>query len=94
MTIVSFLCTRVQNPTDEDFKKLLHLLGYLKNTRYKILVLKANKILRIEAYIDAAFALHFDSKSHTGIVIFIGGALVYAASRKQKQVCNKESYRE
>jgi hypothetical protein len=84
MTIVSFLCTRVQSPTDEDFKKLLHLLGYLKCTRYEILVLTPNKILRIEAYIDAAFALHFDSKSHTGIVIFVGGALVYAASRKQK----------
>ena len=33
---------------------------------------------------DAAFAIHSDSKSHTGVAVFVGGALVYAASRKQK----------
>ncbi len=35
---------------------------------------------------DAAFAPHVDFKSHTGVAIFIGGALVFAASRKQKCV--------
>jgi len=34
--------------------------------------------------VDAAFAIHSDSKSHTGVAVFVGGALVYAASRKQK----------
>ena len=33
---------------------------------------------------DAAFAIHSDSKSRTGVAVFVGGALVYAASRKQK----------
>ena len=41
-------------------------------------------LLSVEAYIDAAYALHGDSKSHTGIVIFVGEAMVFAASRKQK----------
>jgi hypothetical protein len=40
--------------------------------------------LFVQIYIDAAFALHHDSKSHTGIAVFVGGALVFAASRKQK----------
>ncbi len=35
---------------------------------------------------DASFALHSDSKSHTGIAVFIGGAMVFAASQKQKCV--------
>ncbi len=38
------------------------------------------------AYIDAAFAAHEDSKSHSGVVVFIAGILVYAASKKQQCV--------
>lgn len=40
----------------------------------------------MEAYIDALFASHHDGRSHTGVAIFFGGALVYVASRKQKCV--------
>jgi hypothetical protein len=38
----------------------------------------------LEAYIDASFALHPDGKSHTGIVVLLGGVGVFYASRKQK----------
>ena len=38
----------------------------------------------VQAYVDAAYALHQDSKSHSGVVIFIGETLVYVSSRKQK----------
>jgi len=44
------------------------------------------KHLKLEAYIDASFAPHHDSKSHTGVLIYLGDALVYVASRKQKCV--------
>jgi hypothetical protein len=40
----------------------------------------------VVAYIDAAFAAHEDSKSHSGVVVFIAGILVYAASKKQQCV--------
>ncbi len=43
-------------------------------------------LLQVEAYVDASFALHADSKSHTGIAVFIRGAMVFAASQKQKCV--------
>ena len=33
---------------------------------------------------DAAFAPHPNAKSHTGIALFLGEALVFTASRKQK----------
>jgi hypothetical protein len=38
----------------------------------------------VVAYVDAAYALHGDSKLHMGVVIYVGGTLVYVASRKQK----------
>jgi hypothetical protein len=35
------------------------------------------------AYIDAAFATHEDSKSHSGVAVFITGVLVYSVLKKQ-----------
>ncbi len=35
-------------------------------------------------YIDAAFAAHDDSKSHSGVAVYVAGVLVYASSWKQK----------
>ena len=40
--------------------------------------------MQVIAFMDAAFALHFDSKSHTGVMILVGGTVVYVSSRKQK----------
>jgi len=86
MTVVSFLCTRVKGPTVGDLRKLRHLLGYLEKTRDRPLVLKPQGMFNIEAYVDASFATHMDGKSHTGVLIKVGGVGVYFASRKQKCV--------
>jgi hypothetical protein len=83
---VSFLCTRVKEPTVQDREKLFHLLGYLQRTKERVLTLRPRGIFKLEAYIDASFALHPDGKSHTGIVILLGGVRVFFASRKQKCV--------
>jgi hypothetical protein len=41
LTVVSFLCTRVQAATEEDQSKLAHVLGYLKGTQDCTLLLRA-----------------------------------------------------
>ena len=84
MTVVSFLCIRVTKATEEDQAKLEHLLGYFNNTLKKRLNIAGDLLMLVVAYIDAAFALHFDSKSHTGVMILVGGTVVYVSSRKQK----------
>jgi hypothetical protein len=38
------------------------------------------------AYIDAAFALHDDSKSYTGVVIMLDTSVIYVGLQKQKCV--------
>ena len=50
----------------------------------KLYIRVSSKDMQIRAFVDAAFALHFDAKSHTGTVVTIGGAVVYVSSRKQK----------
>jgi len=85
LTIVTYLCTWVQHATIEDERKLARVLGYLKGTVGRALLLrKLSMKCMVVAYVDAAYALHSDSKSHTGVVIYVGGTLVYVASRKQK----------
>jgi hypothetical protein len=34
----------------------------------------------VEAYIDAAFISHHHSKSHTGLLILVGGFIIFSAS--------------
>jgi hypothetical protein len=85
LTVVTYLHTRVQNATVEDEKKLVRVLGYLAGTVSRTLLLRATDTdCNVVAYIDAAYALHGDSRSHTGVVIYVGNTLVYVSSRKQK----------
>ena len=41
---IAFLCTRVQEPTMQDWKKLGRVLKYLKNTKNMYLTMEANEI--------------------------------------------------
>ncbi len=84
LTVMSFLCTCVKALTEDDLHKLSHTLGYLCSTQQSVLVLKPTKPMQVESYIDAAFAAHDDSKSHSGVAIFVAGVLAYASSQKQK----------
>jgi hypothetical protein len=56
----------------------------LKHMQEHVLVLLGQASSVVRVYIDAAYALHFDSKSHTGVVIYVRERLVYVSSKKQK----------
>jgi len=86
LTAVGFLCTRVTRATVQDRLKLRRVLGYLKRTKQKTLHLKIGDFCQLQANVDAAFASHPDAKSQSGLAIFMGKALLFAASRKQKCV--------
>jgi hypothetical protein len=73
LTIVMFLCTRVQYASKQDREKLERVLGYLKWTEEEVLVLKPCVTGEIVAYVDAAYAIHNDSKSHMGVIIYVRG---------------------
>jgi hypothetical protein len=88
---VLYLCTRVREPTKEDFSKLLKLLGYLKLTKNKArLVSNRGDMRRLVAYVDASFASHADGKGHTGLVLKWGDTTLMTISRKQK-IATKDS---
>ena len=81
---IAFLCTRVRKPTMEDLDKLHHLLYYLKRTKDECLILKMDNTGTIKWYIDVAYAVHPDMRSHTGAVMTLGKGAVVSISSKQK----------
>ena len=83
-TTIAFLCTRVRDSTIEDWKKLVRLMSYLSKTKDETLTLKANGTNEIKWWIDAAFAVHPDMRSHTGAVMTLGEGAVQSISKKQK----------
>jgi hypothetical protein len=85
---VSFLTTRVSNPTVQDMSKLLRVLMYLNGTRDKCLILQAqdDSPLRVYSFIDSSYATHSDMVSHTGVYVTLGRGAVYAKSSRQKLV--------
>ncbi|MFN9978815.1 MAG: hypothetical protein ACK53Y_02815, partial [bacterium] len=58
-------------------RKLQRGLGYLQHTQNRTLLLRLTRKSRITAYVDAAYAVHDDSKSHSGVVVYVGNTLAY-----------------
>ena len=81
---ISILCTRVKSPNESDWKKLIRLLSYLNGTRNMVLTLSADNLRVIKWYVDAAFAVHPDFKSHTGGYMTFGKGAIASISCKQK----------
>jgi hypothetical protein len=86
ISVVRFLCTRLRDPTVEDRAKLELVLGYLKGTKDKVMVLRPSGLFQSVVYIDASFSAHLDGKSHSGVVLMVSGVAVNYGSRKQKCV--------
>ena len=87
LTTVAFLAKRVLCCTADDEAKLERLLGYLLGTRERGLVLRIGDNMTVSGYIDAAYGVHANGKSHTGCAIVLGeAALMYAKSGGQNIV--------
>ena len=81
---IAVLCTRVKEPTKDDWNKLMRLLEYLNGMRDDVLALAADSLHVIKWYVDIAFAVHPDFKSHTGGTMTFGTGAIQTISRKQK----------
>ena len=83
LTVVSFLCTRVTVATEQDQLKLERLLGYFKSTKARKFYIRVCKpaTMQVQMFVDAAFALHCDSKSHTGAVVTVGGFCLFRKTK-------------
>ena len=84
LTAVAFLTTRVKHPDTDDYKKLQRLTKYLDSTSNLTLTLESDDTGTLHWWIDAAFAVHHNMRSHTRGLLSLGKGAVYASSIKQK----------
>jgi hypothetical protein len=80
----TLLCTRVKGPSEDDWKKLIRMLEYVKGSLDDVLRLAADDLHVVKWYVDASFAVHPDFKSHTGASMTYGKGAPMTMSRKQK----------
>ena len=81
---IAFLTTRVREPDEDDWRKLGHLIVYLRSTRELPLVLGAKNTGVLHWYVDASFATHPDMKGHTGGALTMGIGCPTVQSTKAK----------
>jgi hypothetical protein len=65
-TVVSFLCKRVKDCDEDDWKKLKRMLQFTRATKDDCLTLSATSLHSVRWWVDAACAVHPDMKSHAG----------------------------
>ena len=63
--VVAFLCTRVSRSDEEDWKKLIRLLSFLKRTENDARIIGATSLKRLYSWVDASYAVHSDMKGQT-----------------------------
>jgi hypothetical protein len=81
---IAYLCTRVSCCTEGDWLKLKRVLQYLNGTLDDCLILGADCLTVLKTWVDAAYGVHQDMKSHTGGVMSLGRGAIMCKSTKQK----------
>lgn len=81
---VQFLTCRVTKSTIDDWLKLQRVCNYLHDTKDLKMKLRGQSTADLICYVDASHAVHDNYRSHTGVVITIGGrCIVFIKSTKQ-----------
>ena len=88
---VPFLCTIVRGPDTDGYKKLVRVMTYIQGTIGLPLIFSIDKSGNIKWYVDAAFAVHYVMRSHTGGFMTMGKRGAYVHSIKQKLNTNSST---
>ena len=81
---ISFLTTRVRDPSKQDWKKLVHLFKYLRGNQDITLILRADGSGILKWYVDASHGVHPNMRGHTGGGLTMGTGFPVSTSTKQK----------
>jgi hypothetical protein len=81
---MSFLTKRVKASDLDDWRKLVHLMEYLKVDRDRPLILSGDKSGTLTWYVDAAFAVHANGRSHTGGGLMWNKGFIISKSASQR----------
>ena len=74
----------MRGPNEDNWKKLLRLMQYLRNTTDMPLTLRADGTNIIKWWVDGLYAVHPDMRSQTGGTMSLGKGPIIRTSIKQK----------
>jgi hypothetical protein len=75
---------RAREPDKDDWKKLIHIMRYIRGTRDMPLILSANGSSILKWWVDASFAVHPNLRGHSGGGLSMGRGFPIVGSTKQK----------
>ena len=81
---ISFLSTHVMKANEEDWKKLVRRISYLKNSKELVLCIEADNVQELKWYVDSSLGTHKDMKSNTRSAFTLGNGAIWNESTKQK----------
>ena len=85
LTAISFLNKHVgEDKTDEDdYKKLARVAKYIRRTKFLCQTIKAAYLDQNQCFIDAAFAVHDNMRSHTIAHATFGKCMIGGSTKGQ-----------
>ena len=81
---VAFLTTRVKSPDEDDWKKLIRMIRYLRGTPKLALTLSARSATSPKWWVDGSHGVHPTMRGHTGGCMSLGKGMQLSVSSKQK----------
>ena len=81
---VAFLTTRVKSPDQDDWKKLVRMIRYLRGTTELSLTLSAGSAVTPKWWVDGSHGVHPTMRGHTGGCLSLGKGMQLSVSTKQK----------
>ena len=78
------MTTCVWDPNKDDWKKLLRLMQYLRNTTEMPMTLRADGTNIVKWWVDVSYAVHTDMRSQTGGTMSVGKGAIISTSIKKK----------
>ena len=82
--VVTCLCTRVREPTEDNYLKLTRGIWYIFDTVHLPLIIEWDESGTLIRCIDASFVVNNALRSHTGAMLTFGRGAVFSLSNKQK----------
>jgi hypothetical protein len=92
LAVTSFLCSRVSDPSEDDWSKLRRVIGYIAGTIGHGIKYSLGGSLEMATYIDASHMTHSqDGRGRTGVIIVMAGGAVCFKSSKQPLVAQSST---
>ena len=80
---ISFLTTRVRDPSKQYWKKLVHLFNYLRGTQDIPLIIRAYVSGILKWYMDASHEVHPNMRGHIGGGLAMGTVFPVSTSKNR-----------